>query len=349
MQKILDTIYWGNSLEKYFIVVGGMILTWILLRIIKKLAVKKLQKWAATTTNQFDDVLVSAFDRFAVPIVYLMLNYSLIQLLTISIKVEKVISVAVSLITMVFVVNMINYALHYGVKTYMDIKGEPSGRMKQLTGILTVIKVIIWFLGILFLASNLGYDITTIIAGLGVGGIAIALAAQNILGDLFSYFVIFFDKPFEVGDFVVVGAEQGAIEKIGVKTVHIRSISGEQLIMPNSEIVKATIKNFKRLEKRRKIFSIGVTYNTSPLILAEIPQLIKDIITNTADTELIRCHLMAFADSSINFEIVYFVLSDDFIKYMDIHQEICLSIANCFKDKQIEFAFPSQTIYLKNI
>lgn len=348
MQKFLDTIYWGNSLEKYFIVVGGMFLTWILLRIIKKIAVKKLHKWAANTTNQFDDVLVSAFDRFAVPIVYLILNYYLIQLLTISTKADKVLSVAVSLVTMIFVVNMINYALYYGVKTYMDLKGEPSERMKQLTGILTVLKVVFWFLGILFLASNLGYDITTIIAGLGVGGIAIALAAQNILGDLFSYFVIFFDKPFEVGDFVVVGAEQGAIEKIGVKTVRIRSISGEQLIMPNSEIVKATIKNFKRLEKRRKIFSIGVTYDTNPLLLAEIPQLIKEIINNTADTELIRCHLLAFADSSINFEIVYFVLSDDFIKYMDIHQEICLAIANCFKEKQIEFAFPSQTIYLKN-
>lgn len=348
MQKFLDTIYWGNSLEKYFMVGGGMFIAWILLRIVKKIAVKKLQKWATNTTNQFDDVLVSAFDRFAVPIVYLMLNYSLIQLLTISTKVERVISVAVSLVTMIFVVNLINYALYYGVKTYMEIKGEPPERMKQLTGILTVIKVVFWFLGILFLASNLGYDITTIIAGLGVGGIAIALAAQNILGDLFSYFVIFFDKPFEVGDFVVVGAEQGAIEKIGVKTVRIRSISGEQLIMPNSEIVKATIKNFKRLEKRRKIFSIGVTYDTNPLLLAEIPQLIKDIINNTTDTELIRCHLLSFADSSINFEIVYFVLSDDFIKYMDIHQEICLAIASCFKEKQIEFAFPSQTIYLKN-
>lgn len=247
MQKILDTIYWGNSLDKYFIVLGGMILTWILLRIIKKLAVKKLKGWASNTSNQFDDVMVSAVDRFALPIAYLMVNYSLLHILTLSVKAERVVSVAVSFATMIFVVNMINYAIYYGLKSFMEIKGEPSGRMKQLTGILTVVKVIIWFLGILLLASNLGYDITTIIAGLGVGGIAIALAAQNILGDLFSYFVIFFDKPFEVGDFVVVGAEQGAIEKIGVKTVHVRSINGEQLIMPNSELVKATIKNFKRL------------------------------------------------------------------------------------------------------
>jgi small-conductance mechanosensitive channel len=348
MDKILNTIYWGNSLEKYLLVFGGMILAWGFLRLIKKLAVKKLSRWASETSNRFDDVIVSAIDRFALPIVYLMVNYSLIHILTLSTKAERVLSVAVSLITMIFIVNMINYAIHYGVRTYMEMKAEPSGRMKQLTGILTVIKVIIWFLGILLLASNIGYDITTIIAGLGVGGIAIALAAQNILGDLFSYFVIFFDKPFEVGDFVVVGNEQGAIEKIGVKTVHVRSISGEQLIMPNSELVKATIKNFKRLEKRRKLFLIGVTYSTDPIVLAEIPNIIKDIISKTADTELIRCHLSGFADSSINYEVVYFVLSNDFIQYMDTHQQICLSIASSFKEKQIEFAFPSQTIYIKS-
>src|SRR5690606_30272375 len=148
------------------------------------------------------------------------------------------------------------------VNGYMKRRHETPERIRQLNGVMIVIKALVWFVGFIFLLGNLGYDVRTMIAGLGVGGIAIALAAQTVLGDLFSYFVIFFDKPFEIGDFVKAGDSMGTIEQIGIKTTRIRSLDGEQLVMSNTNLTSSTIRNYKRLEKRRVVTSIGVTYQT---------------------------------------------------------------------------------------
>ena len=159
----------------------------------------------------------------------------------------------------------------------MQKKQEPLERTAQLTGILIVIKALVWIVGILMLIENLGYNITTIITGLGIGGIAIALAAQNILTDLFSYFVIFFDKPFEIGDVISVNNITGTVERIGIKTSHIRSVSGEQLIMPNAELVKSTIKNIKRLERRGVTFKLNVRYDTPERKIKNLPDIISKL------------------------------------------------------------------------
>ena len=194
--------------------------------------------------------------------------------------------------------------------------------------------------------DNLGYNVTTIIAGLGVGGIAIALAAQNILSDLFSYLVIFFDKPFEVGDFITTNGNSGTVEKIGIKTSHVRSPDGQQLVMPNAEMVKSVIQNFKRLERRRVVFNIGVVYGTPAEKLRSIPQWMKEIISSQKLANFDRAHFNSFGDSSLNFEIVYFIDSADFLVYMDTHHEICLRILEKFEKENVEFAYPTQTLFV---
>jgi len=213
---------------------------------------------------------------------------------------------------------------------------------------LMVIKALIWIGGTLMLIENLGYNITTIITGLGIGGIAIALAAQNILGDLFSYFVIFFDKPFEIGDFIVAGEHMGVVEKIGIKTSHVRSLDGQQLIMPNAEMAKSVIQNFKRLQRRRVVFSIGVVYYTSSVKIRAIPQMIKAIVSKEVNATFDRAHLKSFGDFSINYEIVYYIESADYLTYMNIQQAICMNIFEKFECEEIEFAFPTQTLFLNN-
>jgi small-conductance mechanosensitive channel len=209
-----------------------------------------------------------------------------------------------------------------------------------------LLNIFIWGIGALFLFDNLGYDVTAIIAGLGIGGIAIALAAQNILGDLFNYFVIFFDRPFEIGDFIVVDDKKGNVEHIGIKTTRVKSLSGEQLVFSNSDLTNSRIHNYKRMDRRRIAFTLGVVYETAADQLKAIPGIIKTIIDDQAHATLDRVQFLAYGDYSLKFEVVYFAETADFNVYADIQQDINFKIFDAFKEKGIQFAYPSQTIFL---
>lgn len=348
MEEILNYVFWGNSVLSYAIAALGILATWIVLKLIRRRLLGLLKKITARTNTNFDDILVEIAEKFIIPYLYLFINYSIIMQLVLSPGVERIIAAAFMFVTIYYAIRLINYSIHRLVVKYLEQKNEPPERIKQVSGMLIVVKLISWVLGIVMLADNLGYNVTTIIAGLGVGGIAIALAAQNILGDLFSYFVIFFDKPFEVGDFIIVEDNSGIVERIGIKTSHVRSLDGQQLVMPNAEMVKSVIQNYKRLERRRIVFSIGVVYYTPSGKLRNIPGLIEDIILKQKQAKFDRTHLKSFGDFSINYEIVYYIESADYLVYMNTHHNICLNIFEQFEKEGIEFAFPTQTIFLNN-
>ncbi|MDZ7648234.1 MAG: mechanosensitive ion channel family protein [Cytophagales bacterium] len=209
-----------------------------------------------------------------------------------------------------------------------------------------IVNAVLWSIGLLFIFNNFGYDVTAIVAGLGIGGIAIALAAQNILGDLFNYFVIFFDRPFEVGDFITVDDKKGTVEYIGLKTTRVKSITGEQLIFSNSDLTNSRIHNFKRMDRRRIVFAFGVIYQTPPPVLEKIPSLVKNIVEAQSEVTFDRAHFQKFAASSLDYEVVYFVEHSDYNQYMDIQQTINMQIFKTFAAEGIEFAYPTQTVYL---
>ena len=173
------------------------------------------------------------------------------------------------------------------------------------------------------------------------------MAAQNILGDLFNYFVIFFDRPFEVGDFIVVDDKRGTVEFIGIKTTRIKSISGEQIVIANSNLTGSRVHNFRRLEERRCIFTIGVVYGTPLEKLRKIPSMITAIIETEPLSTPDRVHFATYGDFSLNFEIVFFVESAEYVQYMNIVQNINFQIYEAFTKEGIEFAFPTQTIFLQ--
>jgi small-conductance mechanosensitive channel len=185
-------------------------------------------------------------------------------------------------------------------------------------------------------------------ASLGVAGIAVALALQNVLSDLFASMSIALDKPFVIGDFIIIGDFMGTVEKIGVKTTRLRSLSGEYLIFANSDMLSSRIRNYTRMHERRIVFSLGVTYNTPYEKLHLIPTMIQKIIEAQEETRFDRAHFASYGDFSLNFEIVYYVLSADYNRYMDIQQAINLAIFKAFEDTGIEFAFPTQTLYMAN-
>jgi len=211
-----------------------------------------------------------------------------------------------------------------------------------------VARLILWVMVLLLILDNLGVNITGLVAGLGIGGIAVALAVQNILGDLLASLSIVLDKPFVIGDFVVVDSLSGTIEHIGLKTTRIRSLSGEQLIFANNDLLKSRIRNYKRMSERRIVFSFGVVYQTPLPKLKGIKEIIRDIISKEENTRLDRVHFKEYGDSSINYEVVYFVTVPDYNIYMDVQESINLEIFRRFAEEKITFAYPTTTVFLQN-
>lgn len=200
---------------------------------------------------------------------------------------------------------------------------------------------------ILLVLDNLGINVSALVAGLGIGGVAIALAVQNILGDLFASLSIVLDRPFEVGDFIVVGDHMGAVEHVGLKTTRVRSLSGEQLVFANGDLLGSRIRNFKRMAERRVVFTIGVTYQTSAADLEHTSAMLRDIVTAEPGVRFDRAHFRSCDESALTFEVVYYVLDPDYNRYMDIQQRINLEIVRRFEAQGIDFAYPTRTLYVR--
>jgi len=211
----------------------------------------------------------------------------------------------------------------------------------------TIVKFIVWVLILLTVLSNFGVKVTSVIAGLGIGGIAIALALQKTLGDLLSSFTIYFDKPFQEGDFIIIGNDMGTIKKIGIKSTRIEALGGQELVVSNTELTNVRINNYKKMQKRRIVFEIGVQYDTGYKKLLKAKKMIKEIVDKTEGAELDRVHFKKYGDSALVFEIVYSVDTSDYNKYMDIQEEINLKMYERFEKEGIGFAFPTRTIHFE--
>ena len=273
--------------------------------------------------------------------------------LTLAVRFTALPSIAVQIISGIFLIAIV-YQISVGAGKAVDVvvlksQGKKIDRDKKgaMTFLSTTVKWIIWFIGALMILSNLGVNITSLIAGLGIGGVAIAFALQNILSDLFSSFAIFFDKPFEVGDMIVVGDYRGTVEKIGIKSTRIRSLHGEEIIISNQDLMSARLQNFRKLKERRASFSFGVLYETPTEKVEKIPAMVTEIIKNEKQARFDRVHFESFGDSALNFSTVYYVTSSEYAVYMDTQQSINLAIMRAFEKEGIEFAYPTQTLYVK--
>jgi small-conductance mechanosensitive channel len=204
----------------------------------------------------------------------------------------------------------------------------------------------LWAIVALAILSNLGFNITAFIASLGIGGIAIALAAQNVLGDLFASVAIALDKPFELGDAINNGTVNGTVEHVGMKTTRLRSPSGEQIIVSNTELLKSPLRNFKRMQTRRIEFTLGVSYDTTPEQAAAIPQVIQRIVEAQPDLKFDRAHFTSFGDSTLNYVVVYIMQTPDYVRYMDNQQAINIGLMREFAAMGVEFAFPTRTVVI---
>ncbi|MDQ6845093.1 MAG: mechanosensitive ion channel family protein [Bacteroidota bacterium] len=343
-----NTVYFGNPLKDWAIAFGIVTVAFSLIKILRLPVLNRFKKWSEKTTNSFDDFIVLAIEKCLIPFLYFVAIYSALQYLTFNEPINRAVRVAMMFIVTFYILRLLSSAVQYSIFTFLGKQDNSETKQKQARGLILIFKALIWIVGIVFLMNNLGYNVTTIITGLGIGGIAVALAAQTILGDLFSYFVIFFDRPFEIGDFLKVDDKAGNVEYIGIKTTRIRAIGGEQLIFSNKDLTDSRVHNFKRMERRRIVFSIGVTYQTSTEHLKKIPEIIKQIIESVDGATFDRSHFSGFGDFSLNFESVYYVAGPEFNEYMDRQQNMYLQIFEAFEKEGIEFAYPTQTLFAGN-
>jgi small-conductance mechanosensitive channel len=343
--ELTDTLY-GNEIQTWLISIAVAVGTLVALRLVEQVLIVRIERLAHRTHTIIDDVVIGALRKT-----------KLLYLLIVSIFVGSIwLSLPGDVRSLFWKVTIVATILQAGIwlSTALQIwlenyrKDETDGANRMTMNALSFLgRIALWAIVLLLILDNLGVDVTALVAGLGIGGIAIALAVQNVLSDLFASLSIVLDKPFIPGDFVVVGDMAGTVEHIGIKTTRIRSISGEQLIFSNTDLLDSRIRNFGRMRERRVVFSLGVTYQTSPDMLERIPDLIRAAIESQERARFDRSHFTSYGDSALNFETVYYVESSDYATHMDILQSVNLAIFRSFAAESIEFAYPTQTLFLE--
>lgn len=345
--EIEGFVLWGNTGSDYLSALIAVVLALVVLKILQWVVLRQLARLADRTKTDIDDTFVDIFKTLKPPFYFYVAVYIGLQFLTLSAFAMKVFSgilvVWIAYYGVIAVQKIIDYVVGKAVARAEGDRGaETAYRYLGRIG-----KWVLWIVGVVLVLGNLGLEITTLVAGLGVGGIAIAFALQKILGDLFSSFAIYFDKPFVEGDFIVVGQDMGVVEKIGIKTTRIKALQGEELIISNQELTSVRVQNFKKLQERRIVAEIGVTYDTNNDKMRDALLIIQKAFAGINDARLDRVHFKSFGDSALIYEIVYFVASSDYNVYMDVQQEFNFVLKEAFEKAKIEFAFPTQTIHIQ--
>ncbi|MDH4260723.1 MAG: mechanosensitive ion channel family protein [Gammaproteobacteria bacterium] len=344
----MDEILLGNPLIDWLYAAGVAAGLVIIAALVRWLIVHRLTAVAGRTAGVLDDSVVDALRStrlwlLIVPAIYVGSKY-----LDLPERMVTLMAVAATLALLVQAGLWLSRLLEFWIgKSQQRAPALDAPATTGLSVLRFIGRTIVWATVLLLALDNVGVNVTALIAGLGVGGIAVALAAQNILGDLFASLSIVIDKPFVIGDSIVVDDAQGTVEHVGLKTTRIRSLSGEQIVIANGDLLKSRIRNYQQMRERRVLFGFGVLYETPPDKVARIPGIVGEIIGALAAARLERAHFKELGESAYNFEVVYWVLDPGYKKYMDVQQAINLQLVHAFAKEGIGFAFPTRTVHVE--
>ena len=348
IHALLDLKYWNNSLRDYAWALLLFVLIWIGLYLLKRLLLRGLIRISKRTASSLDDFIAQALSKFGFFFLLTISVFFASRYLTLPHRLDLALLYLLLIVVTIRLVVIIQATISFVLERHMRVAGEDArAEMSSLRTFTWLINGVIWLIAALFIISNLGINITSFVAGLGIGGIAIALAAQSILGDFFSSLTIMLDKPFRVGDAITVGDITGTVENIGVKTSRIRSVTGEQIVIGNSDLTSTRIRNMKRMQERRVLYRFGIRYDTPADQARAVPSLVDAIIRAHPEVRFDRAHFIAFGDFALLYEVVYFVLSPDYLVYVEAQQQINFEIMDAFAARGIQFAYPTQTIQLE--
>lgn len=346
--ELLKNVYLGNTIKDWLVAICISTVVCALLKIIQRVGIRRLSGLAVSTDNKIDDLLTNMLKGTKLFILFVASAYVASFAITLKPSIafvwQKIVILTLILQGGFWAGAGISFWLTRNIQKRMD---QDTSSATTITFLGFAARIILWAIVLLLILDNIGVNITGLVAGLGIGGIAVALAVQNVLGDLFASLSIVLDKPFVIGDFIVVDSFSGTIEHIGLKTTRIRSLSGEQLIFSNNDLLKSRVRNYKRMSERRIVFGFGVVYQTSLKKLKTIKEIVNDIIKKEKRARFDRVHFKEYGDSSLNFEVVYFVTNSDYSIYMDVQEAINQEIFRRFEEEGIEFAHPTQTIVIQ--
>ncbi|MDD4939240.1 MAG: mechanosensitive ion channel family protein [Candidatus Omnitrophica bacterium] len=309
-------------------------------KVILRRAVLWIKKPGGRIDIYFGQFLAGLLEILGVPLLRLTALYTALKSLALPPAIDRMLNYFILGCLVFFGVKSAIAFIGYGFKLYVRRKGGDPALLQSIQGIQVVIKFAVWTGAAIFFLDNLGFKVSALIAGLGITGIAVALAAQAVFKDIFGYFFILFDRPFRTGDFIVVGDFMGSIEHIGIKTTRIRSLSGEMLILSNSDLTDSRLRNYQLMRKRRVEFKVNVEYSSAPEQLRQIPKTIEDIIGGIKDASFERAHLSLISDYGLTYVIAYNVLTGDYNRYMEIQQLINLGILDEFKKRDVHLSYP---------
>lgn len=345
---IFDRFYFGNSVLAWVMALAVALIVYIALSLVRHAVGIRLKKLADRTSTDLDNLLSDILRVRTKRIFFLSVAlYCASLMLVLPAKAEKVILGIVFVILFLQVGLWGNGFISFFVSRRAAKDGEEGLNLEAYSVITWVAKAALWAIVVLLVLNNLGIQITALVAGLGISGIAVALAVQNILGDLFASLSIVLDRPFVIGDFIIVGEQLGTVEHVGLKTTRVRSLSGEQIVFANNDLLNSRIKNYGRMNERRVLFGLGVTYQTPKDKLEEIPAIIRETIEAQDPVRFDRSNFSKFGAYSLDFETVYYVLDRDYNLYMNIQEKINLAIYERFGQEGIEFAYPTQTLFME--
>jgi small-conductance mechanosensitive channel len=344
--QFLDRVLYHNSLRQWAIAITVALVAFFALLLVRYLLIGRLGAAAKRTSTELDNILVEIVARTRP---YFLAAAAVVvgsRFLVLPPTTDRYFEAAFALVLLVqcglWGGTAVDLWIHRRAGFRVSHADVASITTMRALGIAA--KLVLWTIIFITALDKFGVNVTTLVTGPGIGGVAIALAVQNVLSDLFAALSIVFDKPFDVGDTIAVDQMVGTVERIGLKTTRVRSLSGEQIIISNSELLKSRIRNFKRQLDRRVVFTTDVTYDTSPDVVARIPAMIREVITAQNPVRFDRSHFTQYMDSSLRIETVYYVLDADYARYLDIQQTINLELLRRFTAENIQFAFPTRTI-----
>jgi small-conductance mechanosensitive channel len=341
----LDGVWVNWAIALAIVLLGGLALATF-----KAVLYRRLARLAPLTENRFDDVLLDLVGRTTKLFMLALPALGALAVTVLPPGVERIGRGVALVICLVQAGIWGSRALRGLVDQHFSgAVGQPIDPTRQMVAKMLGLaaRVILWTVLILVALDNFGVNITALIAGLGVGGVAVALATQNILGDLFASVSIMLDEPFVPGDFIVVGDFMGTVEHIGVKTTRVRSLGGEQIVFSNNDLLQSRLRNFKRMTERRVLFRLGVVYQTPPEKLEALPEVLRAVVEAQEGTRFDRAHFAAYGDFALTFEVVYYLLAPEYNRHMDVQQTIFLEICRRFAALGVEFAYPTQTLFVQ--
>jgi len=347
LTDLLAASYYHNTVVDWLRFFVAAVLLALTFHVIRNRVGARLSEFAKTTASTFDDLIAGWITKTKLIVLWGLSMWIATSLLSLPDRATRTVAGVTLVLVLLQLAIWGNSLVGFLVRSYVHLDENDDTSASTATALTFVGRLFLWTVIVLVGLQNLGVEITALVASLGVGGIAVALAAQNVLGDLFASLSILLDRPFVVGDFIIIDDLLGTVEKVGLKTTRIRSLHGEQLVFANNDLLSSRIRNYKRMSRRRIVFGFGVLYQTPYEKVAKIPRIVRHAIEERDQATFDRAHFSRFGDSSLDFEVVYWIENPDYNAYMDVQQDINLALLRQFQRENISFAYPTRTLFLE--